>query len=387
MTLVTVLKSTIAHLGGLEKYTLRLIGEFKKQGCQVLLLTTGKIEQIPQLETIDVRIHHFKSRLSVNKVKEFDRFCVHHLKQHPSQIVFGLDRNRDQTHIRAGNGVHAAYLNRRKKTEGLLKRISFHVNPLHKLLLSIEKESFENPNLQTLFTNSHMVKNEILSYYKVDEKKIQVIHNGVEWNEMQAPFDKSLHLKSLYCQEVGLNEHSYQLLFIGHNFARKGLSELLEALSCLSNYDFQLSVIGTDQNIGFFKDQAHKLSIAHKVKFLGARKDVMKFYQIGDCLVIPSHYDPFANVTLEALASGTPVLAYNCAAATELVNDSKNGWLVHGEDPQNYVLKALEITRLNGTLQNARQYTQECIRQWDWQEITSQVETLFRTTLKSIEKN
>jgi UDP-glucose:(heptosyl)LPS alpha-1,3-glucosyltransferase len=320
MTLVTVLKSTISHLGGLEKYTLRLIGEFKKQGCQVLLLTTGKTEQIPQLQTIDVRSHEFKSRLSVNKVKEFDRFCAHHVEKQPSDIVFGLDRNREQTHIRAGNGVHAAYLNRRKKTEGLLKRISFHFNPLHKLLLSIEKESFENPNLQTLFTNSHMVKNEILSYYKVDEKKIEVIHNGVEWHEMQAPFDNALHLKSLYCKEVGLNEHSHQLLFIGHNFARKGLSELLEALSCLSQYDFQLSVIGTDKHIGFFKDQAHKLSIAHKVKFFGARKDVMKFYQIGDCLVIPSHYDPFANVTLEALAMGLHVISSKDNGASEILS-------------------------------------------------------------------
>ncbi|MEI8328863.1 MAG: glycosyltransferase family 4 protein [Chlamydiia bacterium] len=319
MTAITVLKSTIAHLGGLEKYTMRLANAFVDQGQRVVLLTTGDTKQIDRLKNIEVHSHRFKSRLSVNKITEFDRYCSALLQQQPSEIIFGLDRNRDQTHIRAGNGVHAAYLDQRKKTEGLLKKISFYFNPLHKLLLSIEKESFENPKLQTLFTNSRMVRNEILSYYNVDEKKIQVIHNGVEWKEMQTPFEAAFDLKPLYCRELGLNPQDYQLLFIGNNFVRKGLMELLHSLSALLKHDFHLSIVGTDKHTLFFQNETQRLGLGRKVTFFGQRRDIIKFYQIADCLTIPSHYDPFANVTLEALAMGLYVISSRQNGASEVL--------------------------------------------------------------------
>lgn len=102
-----------------------------------------------------------------------------------------------------------------------------------------------------------------------------------------------------------------------------------------------------------------------------------------DLFLFPSLTETFGNVTLEALASGTPVLAYNCAAASELIQDAHNGWLVQGEDPQRFVLKALEITQKASTLQNARHHTHASIRQWDWLEITRQVENIFRSTVMS----
>lgn len=107
-------------------------------------------------------------------------------------------------------------------------------------------------------------------------------------------------------------------------------------------------------------------------------------YASADLFLFPSLTETFGNVTLEALASGTPVLAFDCAAASELIEDAKNGWLVQGEDAQRYVLKALEITQKPGALDAARAHTHSSIRQWDWQEIATQVETIFR---KALSKN
>lgn len=123
--------------------------------------------------------------------------------------------------------------------------------------------------------------------------------------------------------------------------------------------------------------------------FMGmcSHAQLAELYASSDLFLFPSLTETFGNVTLEALASGTPVLAYDCAAATELVKDTHNGWLVQGEDPQRYVLKALEITRQASTLQQARQHTHGSIRQWDWQEITNQVEAIFRTTLMNSVKH
>lgn len=104
-------------------------------------------------------------------------------------------------------------------------------------------------------------------------------------------------------------------------------------------------------------------------------------YASADLFLFTSLTETFGNVTLEALASGTPVLAFDCAAATELVQDQKNGWLVKNEDPQRFVLKALEITQKPDTLKRARQHTTSSVAQWDWQQIASEVELIFRRAL------
>jgi glycosyltransferase involved in cell wall biosynthesis len=106
-------------------------------------------------------------------------------------------------------------------------------------------------------------------------------------------------------------------------------------------------------------------------------------YASADLFLFPSLTETFGNVTLEALASGTPVLAFDCAAASELVSNTHNGWLVPGEDPQSYVLKALEITKNSEHLKRAREHTLESVRDLDWKQIATQVESIFRMTIDS----
>ncbi|MBS0620164.1 MAG: glycosyltransferase family 4 protein [Verrucomicrobia bacterium] len=295
---VTVIKSELYRRGGLEKYTWEIVRALCSKGAKVTLLTT-KLDQPPftdpHLEVISFPVDHL---FSAWNVLHFDRLCRDYLKAHPTPIIFGLDRTRDQTHYRAGNGSHAAYLKRRKENEGALKGISFACNPLHRLLLAIEKEAFESPNLEILFTNSAMVKDEILSTYATDPQKIHVVHNGVEWKAMQAPFEA-------WQPQAGPHE----FLFIGHNYQRKGLDTLLYALSHIRSEDFHLSVVGKDKRLPHFQKLAADLGLADKVHFYGEQKNIIPFYQRADTLVIPSWYDPFANVTVEALAMGVFVLS------------------------------------------------------------------------------
>jgi UDP-glucose:(heptosyl)LPS alpha-1,3-glucosyltransferase len=341
MRSITLLKSGISHVGGLEKYTLRLAEAFANKGCDVTLLTTGDTNAIDPSSSINAISHTYEHKLSVLKVREFDKFCSSSLKKNPSSIIFGLDRNRHQTHIRAGNGSHAAYLFHRKRSEGFFKKLSFSLNPLHKLLLSIEKESFESPELRTLFTNSHMVKNEILSFYDVPPYKIEVIHNGAPWQEMQGAFDDSFRNKILLVKELGLPKDVFHFLFIGHNFERKGLGEILQALSLMKEKDFHLSVIGSDKNSRKYLQKTVALGLSSRVTFFGERKDVLKFYQIADCLLIPSHYDPFANVTIEALAMGLAVVSSKYNGASEIITKESGHMIEDLLDPFS-VLNCLE---------------------------------------------
>lgn len=296
-------------LGGLEKYARHLTDAFKINKQSVTVLSHDK----------------FKKRgiFSFQKLKNFDNDCQDWLKNHPQDVIFGLDRNSHQTHYRAGNGVHKSYL--AKRQEGFLKSLSFSINPLHQAILELEKSCFESPRLIRLFTNSHMVKSEILEYYDVDEKKISVVHNGVEWDLFEKPFRQ---------RKIKTTHH--RLLFVGHGYDRKGLIPLLNALSLLKNEDWELTVIGKERSPQRFIKYALKLGLENRVHFKGAQSSVIPFYQDADILIVPSIYDPFANVTLEGLAMGLFVVSSKFNGGHEILNDSLGLTIPDLFDPESF---------------------------------------------------
>ncbi|WP_233251880.1 glycosyltransferase family 1 protein [Limnohabitans sp. Jir72] len=115
--------------------------------------------------------------------------------------------------------------------------------------------------------------------------------------------------------------------------------------------------------------------------------ELASLYANSDLFLFPSLTETFGNVTLEALACGTPVLAFDCAAASELVEDTLNGWLVRSESPQEFIQTALAITTTPDVLHQARQFNCARSLQWDWQEIAHQVEKIFRMTLHEAGKS
>src|SRR5262249_45566906 len=216
-----------------------------------------------------------RSSLSVIKLLAFDRRCKKYLHAHPMDIVFGMERNFCcQSHYRAGNGCHAAYLERRKASESWLKQKTFALNPLHRLILETEKSTFESSLLKRLFVNSHMVEQEILHYYScVQAQKISVVHNGVEWKELQMPFEEGLHLRTKLLKQLGLNPEYYHFIFVGNDYERKGLHLLLEALALLPDRHFQLSVIGREKDPQTFIRKAGNLGLREHVHFFGSVKE------------------------------------------------------------------------------------------------------------------
>ncbi len=328
---VVLLKGQISSHGGLEKYTLHLAQAFVAHGCDVTMLTSGEVPSLFR-DTCEVIPLISKSRLSVLHLFRFDRACQQWLKQNPTDIVFGLDRNSFQTHYRAGNGVHRTYLAQRGLVEPALKRISLAINPLHRMILRLEREAFEHPELKRLFTNSNMVRDEILRQYKTPPEKIEVVHNGVQWEQWQTHFEHTPERP----------QKAFQLLFVGHGYRRKGLEFLLQGLSLLGREDWELTVVGKDKEIDSFRIIAQRLKLGDRVHFLGAQPDTVPFYQKADALVIPSIYDPFANVTVEALAMGLFVVSSEFNGGKEVLTKESGTVIRQLTDPDS-VAEALRV--------------------------------------------
>ncbi|MFN0064744.1 MAG: glycosyltransferase family 4 protein [Chlamydiales bacterium] len=299
MKRIALLKSNLAFQGGLEKYTIMLAQRYHERGDQVTILTTGKVPEKYPFDVISLKCTY---KISFAHHKSFDRACRHWLKRHLMDVIFGMERNSFQTHYRAGSGVHSAYLQQRARIESPLKRFSFFINPLHRTIKKLEKKAFCHPQLKMLFTNSEMVKREILERYPVDPKKILVVHNGINWEGYAKPFGQRSY-----------NPGRFQFLFVGNDYRRKGLPFLLDALEKLEG-NFHLTVVGKDKNLEYYKKRAPSY-----VTYVGQKSDLIPFYQKADALVVPSIYDPFANVTLEALAMGLYVVSSDTNGSHEIL--------------------------------------------------------------------
>lgn len=325
---VVILKSGARQAGGLEKHAARIANAFYESGSQVSILTTELSKQNfstpPHFSYIEAPLSKWPSFL---RMEQFDSFVRSWLSQHPADIVFGMERNRMQTHLRAGNGVHQAYLKSRIHIEGIWKYRLCQINPHHRKILEFEKSAFTYPGLKKIIANSLMVKNEIIDFYDVDDRKIEVIHNGVEWREMEADFSNWKSLRPEIGKHLGLDTHLFQFLFIGNGYSRKGLDVLLQAIASMPDKNFQLSVIGKDRKLESYKAKAAKMGLQNRVHFFGPRSHIMPFYQLADSLVIPSFYDPFANVTVEALAMGLFVVSSRSNGGHEIIT-SQNGAVI-----------------------------------------------------------
>ncbi|MCP5469210.1 MAG: glycosyltransferase family 4 protein [Chlamydiales bacterium] len=313
MKKVILLKSNIAARGGLEGYTRHLGAAFAKSGHSVTLLTTGEVPALP----FEVHSLCNTTKLSLLHHLRFDALTRKWLKENSSyDIIFGMERNCFQTHYRAGSGVHAAYLKKRALVEPTWKRFSFSLNPLHLNLLRLEKEAFEHPNLQKLFTNSHMVREEVLEHYRVDESRLCVVPNGVDWEGSEI--------------EVRDPQKPLHFLFVGNGYKRKGLLYLFEGLANLKEM-YTLTVVGKDKNLSYFKFMAEKLGL--NVHFAGPQSNLSPFYAAADAVVIPSLYDPFANVTLEALARGIFVVTSKMNGGKEVLTEQSGVIIENLTDP------------------------------------------------------
>lgn len=318
---ITILKKQLSSRGGLENQTLHIAKAFQKKGKQVTLLTTGEID--PHFKDPSLEFHSFELKSSMNfrQVYEFDRLCQNYLKQHPSKIIFGMERNRNQTHLRLGNGIHKAFLHHLAQFEGPLKQFSHFFNPAHHTFLRFEKSYLEDPKIQLLIANSAMVKNEILHFYKTDPAKIEVIHNGVDWVGMEKAFEEQEENRLSLLDRFQLDPHRFHFLFVGHHYLRKGLQFLFRGLSQLKTRDFHLSIVGHERKPSSYQHLAKELHIEKNVTFFGHQADVRPFYQLSDCLVIPSIYDPFSNTTLEALSMGLFVVSSKTNGGHEVLQN------------------------------------------------------------------
>ena len=116
------------------------------------------------------------------------------------------------------------------------------------------------------------------------------------------------------------------LLFVGSGFERKGLATAIDALGELGDDHARMIVIGKGRRLPY-EELAGRRGVPDRVVWLGPRRDTERWYGAADVVVLPTRYEPFGNVHLEALASGVPMVTSVRAGGAELIRDGAIGEL------------------------------------------------------------
>lgn len=320
---ILLIQSSMNGQGGLEKQISNIIYTLQKKDCELTLATQG---HPPSLLSINYISHSPRCFFKSLKIKSFDNFVKNVQKKRQFDLSLSFDRTSTQSHIRLGNGLHKVFLEAKK-----IYKPAIFSRPIDHLLCAIEEKALLFPGLRLAIANSQMVKEEVLKHYKVDPNKISVVHNGVEFKATEKEFENSF--SENLATNFGLNQEHVHFLFIGNGYQRKGLDIVLRAFAFLKKDSFHLSIIGKDKKINDYKKLAADLKIDEQVSFFGPQKDILNFYKYADIFLLPSYYDPFANVTVEAIAMGLFTITSSKNGGKEVIN-TKNGYVMNSFTPQ-----------------------------------------------------
>lgn len=134
------------------------------------------------------------------------------------------------------------------------------------------------------------------------------------------------------CMQLGIDQDKLLFFYVGRLDSEKRIDLLLRALTRLketSRKEIQLVIAGRGAAGGNLRALAHSLNLDNQVKFLGyvSNQVLPLVYQVGHIFVMPSPEELQSIATLEAMASGRPILAANARALPELVTHKENGYL------------------------------------------------------------
>ncbi len=249
----------------------------------------------------------------------------------------------------------------RLKKNNLLYDFLRRIRPFTLFGLTAEKLVYSHHKYKKIIAVSTGVKNELMKYYNIPDEEIAVVPNGVDIDEFRPDDESRKRIREKY----GLRDDEIVLIFSGHEFKRKGLRYVIEALPEIKE-EVKLFVVGTDSTESY-RELASKLGILDKVIFTGFVSDISEYYAASDIFVFPTLYEAFSLATLEAVASGLPILATKVNGTEELILDGYNGFFIERDkkDIADKVTSLLDDNIRRNISKNAR----ETAKNHSWNEM------------------
>jgi UDP-glucose:(heptosyl)LPS alpha-1,3-glucosyltransferase len=238
----------------------------------------------------------------------------------------------------AGEALARAVALRKSRVARAFRKLGAALNAKQRLWTSLERGLLQGAAPPVVAALSRYMRRQLEKAYALPSECIRDVFNGVTIKHPE-PAERAA-LRQRLRQELGLAATDLVAIFAGHNFRRKGLPRLLEALSTPEAQSWHLLVAGKDAP-GPSQRYARTLGIAGRVQFLGARSDVRQLYVAADVCVLPTYYDPCSRTVLEALSLGVPAITTAYDGAADCIRNGEHGFVVESPEAIEALGKAL----------------------------------------------
>ncbi|MBL8154885.1 MAG: glycosyltransferase [Anaerolineae bacterium] len=225
---------------------------------------------------------------------------------------------------------------------------------------------------------------QLLWLYRADRRKIVIIPPGVNGEQFfPQPMEESR-------TRLGLETDQTIFLFVGRIEPLKGVDTILRAFASIKRESpgllakSRFLVIGGDPGqpnaeLARLIQRTRELHLESVVDFLGAKDQnhLRDYYAASNAVIMPSEYESFGMVALEAMACGTPVIASHVGGLAFLIQDGDNGYLIPVGEPNALSDKLIQILINPESVSAMRMKAAVAARQYTWSAIAEQLEAIF----------
>ena len=342
---LAIIRWRIASSGGVERFIFDIAEALGERGVEVTLIAeecaqaaafAGRFVELPKSKgNRSQRYRRFQA--SVGEVLSRNRFSL--VQSHERLLTADL--------YRAGDGVHAAWFDRLKKSRPWWRGAGMNLDPMHRLYRETEARMAHESNM-IFVANSALVARELHDWLDLPETRIRLIENGVDLDRFTPPEPQE---RAAARGALGIDGEGPVVSYVGSGFERKGAFQLVRAMAEPSLRDATAVIAGRDKAERALIGLVDRLGLSSRVVVTGPLGDVRSALRAADLFVLPTLYDPMPNAALEALASGLPVVTTADAGIADAIAESGAG-KVTTRDPE---ALADAIAAVLGDLGAARQ--------------------------------
>lgn len=382
---------------GLQPVFYYLSREQARQGNEVHVIARKKGSQ-PSSESLDgVEIHRVENPFSVNAFQMIRRLA--NGGSSPPTII----------HTHATNGLFLAPLKKTLKAR-LVAQVhgTSHSHYMPRKLSSVSTEVSYSPLKMSYYyfrertlwsaadrvvTVANVIKNDLISFYGIHDDKINVIYNGVDTSIFKPlrNFEVPKELQKLEGKKI--------VLFVGHFGLRKGLPFVIEAMKSVkeSVKDAVLVCIGgvpswlgdKEDYWSFLRSMIERAGLEDTVYLLDKVPNALlpMYYSMASVFVLPTYYEAFGKVIIEAMACGLPVITTRRGGNEEAVGEGVTGLLVNygsASELSDAITKILKDEKLGRSMGEKGRERVE--REFTWNIVANRLSEAYETTVFDLQK-
>jgi UDP-glucose:(heptosyl)LPS alpha-1,3-glucosyltransferase len=268
--------------------------------------------------------------------------------------------------------VHKVWLQVSGRERGFTGRLRQRVNLFHPLILAMERNHIGRRKYRRLIALTDQVKQDLMRLYAVPGEDVDILPNGFAPAEFNV--GRRRQSRSFVRAQLGYGDGDRVVLFAANELERKGFGPLLRAIASLNDPRIALLAVGR-HNARTYAAEIKRLGLSERVRFTGPASDVAAYYAAADVFALPTQYEAWGLVIVEAMACGLPVLTSRVAGAAVAVKEGETGALLDtAHDPAEIAAKLVPL--LDGAHVPADQVA-ESVAGYAWDRILDRYERIL----------